>query len=276
MTFPPCHPETTSHMSTIYTTNVKLGKPAAADRNWNLPLNSNADVLDALAPVGGLCVTTSEIPSASLNIQAAAGRFQRRDGTVGAFAGSTLTTLPQNQTCSLYLTDAGSLVISTTGYPTTAHVPLATVVTSTTTVVGLTDDRVVCGVAGTDAFPYLPLAGGALADGANVALGSTVGTKIGTATTQMLGFWNATPVARPGSYVQTYTTNTRNLGAYTAAPASTVYTGLASGQAGTPYAQASDLNSLRAAYENLRIFSENTTQVLNALVNDLKAMGLLG
>ena len=43
---------------------------------------------------------------------------------------------------------------------------------------------------------YLPLAGGTLDDGANVALGSTTGTKIGTATTEKLGFFNATPIVR--------------------------------------------------------------------------------
>jgi hypothetical protein len=35
-----------------------------------------------------------------------------------------------------------------------------------------------------------------LADGANIATGSTTGTKIGTATTQKVGFYNATPVAQ--------------------------------------------------------------------------------
>jgi hypothetical protein len=263
-------------MATTYTNNAKLGKPSTADRNWNLPLNANADALDALAPVGGLCVTAAEVPSASLIVQAAPGRYRKRDGTVGAFAGSASTALPASQTCSIYLTDAGALAVSTAGYPTASHVPLATAVTNATAVVGLTDDRVVCGVVGADALPYLPLAGGALADGASVALGSTAGTKIGTSAAQKLGFWDATPVARPGSYVQTYSTSTRTLGSYTPVAASTAYAGLASGQAGTPYAQANDLNSLRAAYENLRVFAENTAQVLNALVNDLKAMGLLG
>lgn len=42
----------------------------------------------------------------------------------------------------------------------------------------------------------LLLSGGTLDDGANIALGSTTGTKIGTATTQKLGFFNATPVVR--------------------------------------------------------------------------------
>lgn len=37
---------------------------------------------------------------------------------------------------------------------------------------------------------------GTFADGFNLAVGSTSGTKIGTATTQKLGFFNATPVAQ--------------------------------------------------------------------------------
>lgn len=33
----------------------------------------------------------------------------------------------------------------------------------------------------------------------NIILGTTTGTKIGTATTQKLGFWNATPIVQPAS-----------------------------------------------------------------------------
>jgi hypothetical protein len=36
-----------------------------------------------------------------------------------------------------------------------------------------------------------------VSDGGNVVLGTTTGTKIGTATTQKLGFYNATPVVQP-------------------------------------------------------------------------------
>jgi len=36
-----------------------------------------------------------------------------------------------------------------------------------------------------------------IADALNIAVGTTTGTKIGTATTQKLGFWNATPVVQP-------------------------------------------------------------------------------
>lgn len=50
---------------------------------------------------------------------------------------------------------------------------------------------------------YFPLAGGTLADGANIALNTTTGTKIGTAATQKLGLWNATPIVQPSSTGET-------------------------------------------------------------------------
>lgn len=43
----------------------------------------------------------------------------------------------------------------------------------------------------------LSLSGGTLNDGANIAVGTSAGTKLGTATTQKLGFFNATPVVQP-------------------------------------------------------------------------------
>jgi hypothetical protein len=36
----------------------------------------------------------------------------------------------------------------------------------------------------------------------NVVLSATTGTKIGTAVTQKLGFWNATPIAQPAGATQ--------------------------------------------------------------------------
>jgi len=62
-----------------------------------------------------------------------------------------------------------------------------------------------------DSSPYLTVASGltvtaggltvtagnlTLADGNAIAVGTSSGTKIGTATTQKLGFWNATPVVQ--------------------------------------------------------------------------------
>ncbi len=40
-----------------------------------------------------------------------------------------------------------------------------------------------------------------MSDGSDIVVGSTSGTKIGTATTQRIGFYNATPIARPGAGV---------------------------------------------------------------------------
>jgi hypothetical protein len=263
-------------MATSYTNNTKLGKPAVADRNWNVPINANADLLDALAPLGGLCVSTVEVPSASLNARVAAGKYQKRDGTVGAYAGTASLTLAPSQTSSLFLTDAGTLTVSTSGYPATSHVPLATVTTGPVSITGLSDDRVVCAVMGTDALPFLPLSGGTLVDGANLSLGSISGTQIGTQTTQLLGFWGATPIGRPSPYTQVYAVSTKTLAAYTPIVESTPFSGVNNAQTGTSYAQVGDLNNLRAAYENLRQLTENVAQVLNALVDDLRSTGLTG
>lgn len=61
-----------------------------------------------------------------------AGRFM--DGaTTRDYAGSTANALTNNQTNYIYLTAAGALVVNITGFPdaaTTAHVPLATIVTA--------------------------------------------------------------------------------------------------------------------------------------------------
>lgn len=52
-----------------------------------------------------------------------------------------------------------------------------------------------------------------LADTANVAAGTTTGTKIGTATSQKLGFWNATPIVQPTTAVAaaTFAANTSGI-----------------------------------------------------------------
>lgn len=76
------------------------------------------------------------------------------------------------------------------------------------------------GVYTTGGASPLDLNGGALtagsvtlADAGNVAVGTTTGTKIGTAATQKLGFWNATPVVRPAAYTPTNVTADRGFDA---------------------------------------------------------------
>lgn len=62
----------------------------------------------------------------------------------------------------------------------------------------------------------------------NVALSTVTGTKIGTATTQKLGLWNATPVAQPSAYTQTYSTANKTVAAPTTETLTDSTTGTAS------------------------------------------------
>lgn len=69
-----------------------------------------------------------------------------------------------------------------------------------------------------DAATKLPLTGGTLsgnltfADAVNVIINATTGTKIGTAATQKLGFWNAAPVVQPAGAAQAEVTATSTNG----------------------------------------------------------------
>jgi hypothetical protein len=49
-----------------------------------------------------------------------------------------------------------------------------------------------------------------LYDGANIVLGTTTGSKIGTGATQKLSFWNATPVVQPAAVADLAVTFTAN------------------------------------------------------------------
>ncbi len=132
-------------MSNTYTTNTRLAKPGASDRGWGTTLNANADVLDALAPVGGLVVAPTEQPSTTLNVRVAAGRFVRSTGVEVSYGGTASQALTASTTSYLYLTDAASpvLTVNTTGFPAagTPHLPLATVATGASSVALVTDRR---------------------------------------------------------------------------------------------------------------------------------------
>ena len=55
-------------MAISYTTNARLQKPAVADRNWDVPINANADLLDGMTAIGGLLHT---LPFLVSNLQVA-------------------------------------------------------------------------------------------------------------------------------------------------------------------------------------------------------------
>jgi hypothetical protein len=192
-------------MANTYTPNVQLAMPAAGDRTWNVPVNANAQALDALAPVGALAVVTTEVPSATLNVRVATGNYQKQDGTIGQYAGSLSQTMTASATNYLYLdlTNSGNLVVDTTGFPATAHVRLATVVAAVSTITSITDARV--------AFSVI----GAFADGVNLTFGTLAGTQIGTAANQKLAFFGKTPVVQPTMGAATagtsYTTNEQTM-----------------------------------------------------------------
>jgi hypothetical protein len=173
-------------MANTYTPNVALAQPASGDRTWNVPLNANCTILDRLAPVGSLAVTTTETPSASLNVHVAAGSFVKQDGTIGTFAGAISQAISASVTRMLYLDGTNSWALTVnTAFPSTPHIRLATVVTGSVTISSITDNRqcfVVCGP---------------IADGVNLTLGTTTGTQIATGATQKLGFYGATPVTQP-------------------------------------------------------------------------------
>lgn len=89
--------------------------------------------------------------------------------------------------------------------------------------------------------------------------------------TDELGFYGAAPIAQPSAYTQTYATADKTLAAYTPDDESVAYTGATDGEA-----KLADLNALRTAVENLRAFTEDTAAMLNAVVDDLQALGLVG
>lgn len=93
-------------------------------------------------------------------------------------------------------------------------------------------------------------------------------------TAASIAFRGQTPVPLATGYTQTYATTIKTLSAYTSNSQSVAMTGglLDLLQA----ARLTDLNSVRVAYENLRVFAENLAQQHNQLIADLKALGLIG
>ncbi len=174
-------------MSTTYTPNVKLAMPGPGDPNWNVAVNGNCTSIDGQAPVGGLAVSVKEVPSASLNVAIAGGNYLKQDGTIATFAGVSSRAMGASTTNYVYLdvTNSGTLVVNTTGFPITAHVRLAVVGTGAGTVTSIVDSRV--------AFEVV----GSILDGTQWTVGTSSGLQIGTASTQKLGFFGRIPAVQP-------------------------------------------------------------------------------
>lgn len=123
-------------------------------------------------------------------------------------------------------------------------------------------------------------------DGYNIILGSTNGTKIGTATTQKLGFFNATPVVQRSAYTQTYATADKThanptavaLTDNTAGTANTTLEALVSGTVYATDAAAIRNNFADLAASNNALIADlaDVKQLVNSLIDDLQALGLVG
>lgn len=90
-------------------------------------------------------------------------------------------------------------------------------------------------------------------------------------TTTRFGAYGVAPVARPTAYTQPVGEPVdKTLAAYASDAENVAYTGAADGEA-----KLADLNALRVAYENLRVAHEDLRAFVNAVVDDLQALGLV-
>jgi hypothetical protein len=144
-------------------------------------------MLDSLTPIGALAVTPNEVPSLSLSVKIAPGAYNKQDGSVVIYQGASLQTIQASSTSYVYLdlTLAGNLVINTTGWPASTHVRLATVLAGPSTILEVTDQRIVLS------------ATGSILDGTNYSFGTNIGTQFGTTVHQKIAFYGQAPVAQP-------------------------------------------------------------------------------
>lgn len=121
-----------------------------------------------------------------------------------------------------------------------------------------------------------------ISEAGNIVLGTTTGTKIGTATSQKIGFFNATPVVQRSAYTQTYSTADKTH----ANPTAVAVTDNTGGTANTtlesisnPPTQAQVRNNfadLAAQHNALVADLADLKQLVNSLIDDLQALGLVG
>ncbi len=237
-------------MATTYTPNARLQMPGTADRFWDAPLNANANTLDALTAIGSLAVTATEAPSATLNVRVTAGSYAMANGLIGSFAGATTFPVPASSSTFLWLTDAGVLTAGT-AFPATAHVRLAQVVSTPTTIAQVADQRVQCATRGTGLG--FVLKSGDTINGPLAIASPGTGTAVFSAdpNQRLIGFFGVGPT--------------------TQAPSLTVLTDATTGTAGATIANVGTAFSQGALNNN---FASLTAQV-NALTAALKRHGLM-
>lgn len=133
----------------------------------------------------------------------------------------------------------------------------------------------------------MPLAGGTfsgdvtIADGKNIVLNTTTGTKIGTSASQKLGFFNVTPVVQPSAFTQTYSTSSASVPNPTAATLTDNSGGTANTtleSIGTTYSQTAVRNNFADLASMVNKNTADTLalyKVVTKIIDDLQALGLL-
>lgn len=110
-------------------------------------------------------------------------------------------------------------------------------------------------------------------DAKNIIVNATTGTKIGTATTQKLGFFNATPVAQPSAYTQTFSTADKTHAADGSVDLATTATTQTSPWGFATQAQG---DAIATQFNLLRTTVGDVKQLVNSVIDDLQALGLIG
>jgi hypothetical protein len=123
---------------------------------------------------------------------------------------------------------------------------------------------------------WLPIDGGTLTGNLtlsthDIVTDATTGTKFGTASTQKIGFYGATPIVRGTAFTQTYSTASHTHATVTQLAAPAGGTGTAAGGYDTSTNRNLAITSINAARTDIA----NVKQVLNGLIDDLQALGLV-
>jgi hypothetical protein len=182
-------------VATTYTANAQLQMPATSDRNWDVPINANAEILDGMTAIGGLAVTTTEVPSATLQVAVSPGNFVNSSGVIVAFVGTSPFVVPPSSTSCLWLTDAGVLTPGSS-FPTSAHLRLAQVVSGPTSLIQVVDERIQCSVAGTG-LGFVLKAGDTMTGALTVASPSNgASVVVADPIHGLIGFFGATPASQ--------------------------------------------------------------------------------
>jgi hypothetical protein len=108
--------------------------------------------------------------------------------------------------------------------------------------------------------------------GKNIVTSTTTGTKICTGTTQLVGFWNVAPVAQPSAFTQTYSTATKT---HSNPTATSVATAASTNIAPFGYTTTAQADAIVTAINALIVDVANIKGVLNAVIDDGQAVGLL-